>query len=523
MLIDKAALFMKQHKMLKMGDRVAVGVSGGADSVCLLKMLCERRKADGIFVEAIHIHHGIRGQAADEDETFVDKLCRRLEVPVRFVHADVPAEAACRHLSEEEAGRQIRYASFENVMAQDNLNVLALAHQMNDVAETLLHNEARGTALAGLASLRPVRDAVIRPLLCVTREEIEQYLTAEGETWREDETNHEDEHTRNRIRHHILPALTDLVNEQALRHLYELSCQAAEVTDYIRTEAEAKARDYVKKTPTGEALIDKSMLRQVPAFMCREILLMTAGEVLGSRQDLGRLQADILMELLSGASGRKRDLVHGLEARMEDTRLRLMRKPALSDKADATAISGTTASRSFFGNAKTTALSAENDTPGAPASIADHAEKAAVSHRLIISEGESVAEPMRVGKWLISAEIQPSVALPVPEKAYTKWLDYDKIKRILVLRHRQSGDQLTVNAEGGRKSLKKWFIDEKVPREERDDLWLLADGDEIVWIIGHRIGATYKVTPETKRVLKVTVMSAEDSMPQTITPSTGSQ
>ena len=188
--------------MAEAGDSIVAGVSGGADSVCLLLILCSLSRKLDLQLAVVHVDHGIR-QEAVEDAAYVRQLCEEMKVPFFLVKKDVPRYAAARHLSLEEAGRQIRYQAFREAAKKLNGRgavKIAVAHNANDRAETMLFHLFRGTGLTGLGSIRPVRDGIIRPLLGLQRTEIEAYLEEEGRAYCKDKTNEEDTYTRNRIR-----------------------------------------------------------------------------------------------------------------------------------------------------------------------------------------------------------------------------------------------------------------------------------------------------------------------------------
>ena len=204
------------------GLRVAVAVSGGADSTALLRVLHASnglpREALGIGLSAIHVHHGIRGQAADKDQAAVERLCADIAVPLHIRAVDTPAHAASNDETLEEAARSLRYAAFPDLIATGDADAVATAHAADAQAETVLMKLLRGAWTEGLAGIFPVVEIktpngrsgrVLRPLLGTDRSAVEQYLRSLGQSWAEDETNTDPAFTRNRVRHQLLPALRD--------------------------------------------------------------------------------------------------------------------------------------------------------------------------------------------------------------------------------------------------------------------------------------------------------------------------
>ena len=207
-LEQKALCALRQYSLFSQGDRIAVGVSGGADSVALLRFLAALRPQFGWDLVVCHIHHGLRGAEADRDECFVRALAEQLGLPCAVSRIDAAALALRDHISVEEAGRMARYAFFAQTAGEGGR--IATAHTLDDSIETVLMNLVRGTGLRGLCGIPRIRGNIVRPLLECTRAEVEDYLGALGQPYCTDSTNLTDDYTRNRIRHDILPRLCAL-------------------------------------------------------------------------------------------------------------------------------------------------------------------------------------------------------------------------------------------------------------------------------------------------------------------------
>lgn len=207
-LEQKALCALRQYSLFSQGDRIAVGVSGGADSVALLRFLAALRPQFGWDLVVCHIHHGLRAAEADRDEHFVRALAEQLGLPCAVSRIDAAAIALRDHISVEEAGRMARYAFFAQTAGEGGR--IATAHTLDDSIETVLMNLVRGTGLRGLCGIPRIRGNIVRPLLDCTRAEVEDYLGALGQPYCTDSTNLTDDYTRNRIRHDILPRLCAL-------------------------------------------------------------------------------------------------------------------------------------------------------------------------------------------------------------------------------------------------------------------------------------------------------------------------
>lgn len=199
-MIKKVLNFIKENNMLQNGDSVVLGVSGGADSICMLYVLKEISKFINLKLVVVHVHHHIRGKEADGDMEYVRKICDKEHIPYEIFHIDAKKEAIARGMSEEEAGRVCRYECFAKVQEKYNANKISVAHNLNDNSETILFNLFRGTGIKGISGIPMQRDNIVRPLLCVSRKEIEKYLEENHISYRTDKTNFETEYSRNKLR-----------------------------------------------------------------------------------------------------------------------------------------------------------------------------------------------------------------------------------------------------------------------------------------------------------------------------------
>ena len=501
--MEKVLDYIRKNGMVQRGDRIIAGVSGGPDSVCLLFLLDKYKETLGISLEVVHMEHGIRGKESLEDAAFVENFCRKLAIPCHTYHRDIPKLAREWKCSGEEAGRRARYEAFEEVRGKTGGTKIAVAHNRNDQAETVLFHLVRGSGLSGLSGIRPVRGNIIRPLLCLTREEIEDLLRKENLPFRTDATNLETDYARNRIRLNILPLLREELNPRACEHLAETAERLALAEDYLAGQARETAKRLAgRKTDGGTGLfLDREGFLQEPEALKAYILRYCLREVseksvLESKRVLGRENGRKLEEALSG------------EKLQESEGTFRQQEP------ENPGVSLYNISSSHLSAITELASRQSGRSLNLPGGLTVHTEGAyLIFDRPGIGKEEQQSETelivpgtVRYGKYRLTASIFPYKNEIIPEKMYTKWFDYDTIKNTVQIRPRRSGDFLTVTASGGRKTLKKYLIDEKIPAGERDRLCLLADGSQILWVVGHRISEAYKVTEKTSRVLKVQVM-----------------
>lgn len=447
----KVFAYLKKWHMVRPGMRILTGFSGGADSTALLQLLWEYGQACGISVCAVHVNHGIRGEEAVRDQRFCEAFCREREIPLKIVCKDVPRIARAQGISLEEAGRNARYEVFEKELHEKRADRVALAHHQNDQAETILFHQMRGTGLRGLRGMEPVRLPYIRPFLCVTKEEIVEWLQKEGLTWVEDTSNQAPDYTRNQIRHRVLSAMEEIRPGSAAR-MAGMAEQLLEIEDFLKQETLA-AFDRCVCVGSGEYRILLPALERLHPALQKQVALTCLERVSGKCKDLESIHVEQVLLLAGGKRGSRVTLPGGCVAVLGYGELLL---------------------KKGYGLSRT-----EEEIYCMPDDICLYMGSV-FSFRL--EERKKDDE--------------------IPVNRYTKWFDYDKIKDSVVLRTRRPGDYLEHEA-GAHKKLKDYLIDNKIPREERDQCILLADGSHILWVVGMRISERYKVRENTKRILKV--------------------
>ncbi len=339
-LVHRVLEFLRRRRLLVAGDRVGVAVSGGADSVALLRLLLELRSELGIALSVVHLNHRLRGAAAEEDAAFVAALAAQYGLPLRAQDADARAHAETRGISLEAAGRELRYAFFAQLLADAQVTRVATGHTADDQAETVLLRLLRGAGTRGLAGIHvarkagvatggaeapPSRKQVVRPLLSTRRAEVEQYLRAIGQEWREDASNQDRSFLRNRVRHELVPQLEQDFNPAIVRVL-------AETAEIARAEEDFWGEHLQRLLEKSEGLPLAMLLAQPVAVQRR--LVRGLGDASGLGLDFQHIEAVLEFArknarfcdpagAVRGSAGELATLAHGWRAVLVEGGLRL--------------------------------------------------------------------------------------------------------------------------------------------------------------------------------------------------------
>ncbi|MGI6500997.1 MAG: tRNA lysidine(34) synthetase TilS [Anaerostipes sp.] len=433
-MIDKVKKYVKEEHMIQEGDSIVIGVSGGADSICLLLFLCAVKPVFQLNLQVVHINHQLR-EAAKEEEDYVVSLCRQLMIPCSVKRIDVLSYAQREKMSCEEAARELRYKEFYQWINEKDFDKIAVAHHMNDQAETFLFRVARGTGYAGMQGMKPVQDQIIRPLLCLKKQEITSYLESRGITWMEDESNQDNAFARNLIRNEVIPSLCK-VNNMAVEHIYQATEDMRELEAFAGRILEEKYKQYVKENNTGRQLSINGF-QEESEFVQKHVIKRMIEREAGKKKDIGKIHVDSVLTLLRKPTGKKVSLPYHLQGE-----------------------------RLYDG------IQISSDNLDLKDSEQNHLGELLINETIIQKPGK---------------------------RDCIQIIDYDKIENEVQLRYRREGDFFVFDQEGHRKSLHRFFIDQKVPKDQRNQIPLVADGNHIIWIIGMRVSEYYKITKDTKR------------------------
>ena len=429
-MMEAVRALTAEYDMLPRGGAVLCAVSGGADSMCLLHLLSALAEEGGFRVEAAHYHHGMRGAAADADAAFVADWCRARDIPCAVERGDVYGEAARLGLGVEETGRRLRYDFLRRTARARGCGRIATAHNADDNLETLLLRLARGAGLHGLAGIPPRRGEIVRPLLTTSRADIVAYLEEHHVPHVEDATNADEYYARNRIRRQVVPVLRQL-NPRLTESAAETMGYLRADNDYLNAQAAAACRN---------------------ARWAEDDLVIEARHIAGLPAAIAPRAVRRLLEMMGDGGAVNCSAAH----------LKAVVNLARGEDPSAVVFlpGGRLAQRVYRELLLTTRRAPPPPFAPVPLSL----------------EGET-----RAGDWRVLC--RPETCPPEGAPG-TLYLARETLEPPLVLRPRQTGDEISLPRRGGAKSLKKLFIDEKVPRRERERIPVLADGRGVAAVAG---------------------------------------
>ena len=461
-MIDKIKAFCRQKELLYQGDRILLGLSGGADSTCLFLVLLELAREWNLALIPVHINHNLRGEAAKEDENFCKALCRKYGLELLVVSVEVEELVKLNGWTVEEAGRNARYEAFTQLAKEYSCNKIAVAHHKNDQAETVLFQLFRGSRIKGLSGMSAKNGEIIRPLLCMTREEIEKYLYKKNQTYCIDSTNFEEEYTRNLIRGKIIPVAKE-IQPRAIEHIVETADYLQRVELYLEYQTQKLYKQTVKEK--DGVILSITELLKADSLLAERVVYKALCQAIGQKKDITAIYVQQCMDLMKKQTGKEIHLPKGKIAKRNYEEIFIGKK-----------------------------------------------EQEEVHYEEIIDFPFEVELPKGRGKLsLFLYELEEKdrnfaeKVDRIPNCTYTKWFDYDKIDSSIALKTPEKEDTIVLYTDGRKKKALDVLSNAKVSKEERMSYWILTEGNRVIWIPGIRNSEAYRVTKETKRILVATI------------------
>ncbi len=459
--------FCIKNTLLEEGDKVLLGLSGGADSVCLLFALLEMQKEYKLTISAVHVNHGIRGSEADRDEEFCRKLCLSYGVDFIARHINVPDLAAETGDSLEEAGRKARYQLFNSIAEDKGYNKIAVAHHKNDQAETVLFQMVRGSRITGLAGIKPKNGNIIRPLLCLEKKEILEYLNQNGYDFVTDSTNLENDASRNVLRNEVMPRLLD-IQPGAIEHICDVADYMRRVDDYLEKEA-GKLYDTAVRCEADRTIVSIKDLREADSLLAERVLYMVLCSMSGRKKDITHRHVESALALMDMQTGAKQDFKYGISGQ----------------KAFVSLI--------FTGKNKFDIDDTNSDNTS-------HAKPCFSTELVARTNGESTSDFIKRAGGFGEQGRRKLLDMEAVKGAYP-----DFFKDGIICRQARPTDYIAVYKDGRKKKVFDLLMESKIPTGDRSSCQVVAFEDEVFVIQGMRGCEAYRVTDETREILVINI------------------
>ncbi len=452
--IEKIETNIKKYNLIKEGQNILIGLSGGPDSVMLFHVLRIFKEKKNFNLYAAHINHLYRGEDAYKDEEFVRKLCEDFNVQLYIKRQNASILAKENKITEEEAGREIRYGFFNKILKEIGGGLIATAHNKNDQAETLLQRMIRGTGIEGLTGMDYKQDNIIRPLLNIDKEEILKYLEINSFNFCIDKTNTEPIYGRNKIRLELIPYIEKTFNENFQDTLFRMSQNMKDDYKVINQQVENDFSKCLILKDKERIILDIDTLKKYTKGIRSRILRNSIEYIKGNKVDVERKHIDYLDGfMLKKETGKSIDLGDSVVGEISYDKLIIRNK----------------------GKIKNYMYNLEKGINF----IKEINKSIKVSHN---------------GKNTINEDENSII------------IDSDKIKGQLKVRNRQNGDKFQPLGMKGSKKIKDYFIDEKIPAKLRNEIPLICDDESIIWIVGYRMNHNYRITEKTLKTTKIEIV-----------------
>jgi tRNA(Ile)-lysidine synthase len=441
-VINRFKSFIREHELFKSEERVLLAISGGVDSMVMAELFHEA----GVVFGFVHCNFKLRGKDSDEDEAFVRSVARSYDIPVFVRSFDTQEYAASNNVSVQMAARELRYDFFEEIAQAHNYQHIATAHHLDDQTETFFINLLRGCGIAGLHGIKARKGRIIRPLLFATRKEIEAYARGNEIKYRIDHTNEEKKYIRNKIRHEVIPSLTE-INPDFQQEMDRNISRLRDVENIYRREIE-RLRASIMERNDKTCLLDIKKLKKLQPL--QTILFEMISEY-GFRES----DTENILSALDGIPGKT--------FYSENFRLLIDREMIIIEER------------------------LDEERPAEAYYIAD-------TERFL-------SVPFRAGIKVLSA-----VGYQIPNDKNTASLDYNKLQFPLHVRRWKTGDFFFPLGMQNRKKLSDLFVDLKYSRFQKENAWVMCSDDDIVWVVGERIDNRYKVDQKTEEIYQIVIL-----------------
>lgn len=461
-MIEKVKEFISENDLIKTGNSIIISLSGGPDSIALLYLLIEFKDEYDIKIGVFHLNHMLRGEESDRDEIFCRDICKTKKIEANIYREDIGLYAKEKGISVEEAGRERRYSILDKLCNEKSYDKIATAHNLNDSVESALLNIFRGTGINGLLGIPVKRNNIIRPILCLRKAEILDYLDQNNIGYMTDTTNDESDYLRNHIRNEIIEKTEKRFNFDIVGNIARMSRTLSEDNEFIRKTVDMIYNEISKKTE-NKVYIKREYLVHNDPTIGKRLILKAIEDIKGDVKNIEEVHLNIIKGLVNKQSGSIIDLPDSLIAGTEFDDIFVMENQPKNKKAT-------------------------------------QEKKKVILDKRIDIKGNELIFQIFGKKDIVNEKFKKDSKLI--------YLDYDKIElKSLELRSRREGDVFSPVGRKITKKLKKYLIEERIPKEKRAEMPLLAIGNEIIWIVGYDYSGKYEIRECTKKVLVCKIIS----------------
>lgn len=465
MIINSVRQTIKRENLIEKNDKILIALSGGPDSICLLDIMIKLKDEYDLTLYAAHLNHRIRGIDAQEDSLFCQKICKKNNVTFFVKNIDIPELAVQQSRGVEEVARDVRYDMFFDIKNKLGINKIAVAHNLDDQAETMLMKMFRGSGIQGLRGIDYKRkDGIIRPLLDIYKSQINEYCDVNNLNPRIDKTNFESDYSRNKVRLDLIPYIENNYCENIKQILSRTANVIRDDYNYIEEVSKEHYELLVKNKSDDEIILDLPLLKNTDTAIQKRVIRLAILDIMGNLNNIENVHIVDSLSLLEKSDGKIINLPKNLKAYIKNEDYVITTKNQENEEIT-------------------------------------YEYKIEINGKTVVNE---------IGLTVTTSVLPAKDSLALPVSKYIKVFDYDKIVGSLYVRSRKIGDKLSPIGLTGTKKIKDILINKKIPADTKYMFPIISDDEQILWLLGYRISENYKIDDSTQRVIRIQLEYDDD-------------
>lgn len=465
MIINSVRQTIKRENLIEKNDKILIALSGGPDSICLLDIMIKLKDEYNLTLYAAHLNHRIRGIDAQEDSLFCQKICKKNNVTFFVKNIDIPELAVQQSRGVEEVARDVRYDMFFDIKNKLGINKIAVAHNLDDQAETMLMKMFRGSGIQGLRGIDYKRkDGIIRPLLDIYKSQINEYCDVNNLNPRIDKTNFESDYSRNKVRLDLIPYIENNYCENIKQILSRTANVIRDDYNYIEEVSKEHYELLVKNKSDDEIILDLPLLKNTDTAIQKRVIRLAILDIMGNLNNIENVHIVDSLSLLEKSDGKIINLPKNLKAYIKNEDYVITTKNQENEEIT-------------------------------------YEYKIEINGKTVVNE---------IGLTVTTSVLPAKDSLALPVSKYIKVFDYDKIVGSLYVRSRKIGDKLSPIGLTGTKKIKDILINKKIPADTKYMFPIISDDEQILWLLGYRISENYKIDDNTQRVIRIQLEYDDD-------------